>query len=47
MQAKVIEMEYGEDDLPPNSFINRLTIELAAWQLEGAGEYSDTLPTAM
>jgi hypothetical protein len=47
VQAKVIEMEYGEDDLPPNSFINRLTIELASWQLEGAGEYSDTLPTAM
>jgi hypothetical protein len=47
VQAKVIEMEYGEDDLPPNSFVNRLTIELAAWQLEGAGEYSDTLPTAI
>jgi hypothetical protein len=47
VQAKVIEMEYGENDVPPNSFINRLTIELAAWQLEGAGEYSDTLPTAI
>jgi hypothetical protein len=46
VQAKVIEMEYGEGELPPNSFVERLTMELAAWQLEGAGEYSDTLPTA-
>jgi hypothetical protein len=37
IQAKVIEMDYGEDNLPPNSFVTRLTIELAAWQLEGAG----------
>ena len=36
VQAKVIEMEYGEGNLPPNSFVTRLTIELAAWQLEGA-----------
>ncbi len=35
VQAKVLEMEYGEGNLPPNSFITRLTVELAAWQLEG------------
>jgi hypothetical protein len=45
VQAKVIEMEYGEGNLPPNSFVTRLTIELAAWQLEGAGESPDTLST--
>ena len=36
VQTKVIEMEYGEGNLPPNSYVARLTIELAAWQLEGA-----------
>lgn len=46
VQAKVIEMEYGEGNLPPNSFVSRLTIELAAWQLEGAGEPSDTMTAA-
>jgi hypothetical protein len=43
VEAQVIEMEYGEGNLPPNSFVTRLTIELAAWQLEGAGEHQDTL----
>lgn len=45
VQAKVIELEYGVGELPPNSFVSRLTIELAAWQLEGAGEELDTLDT--
>jgi hypothetical protein len=45
VQTKVIEMEYGEGNLPPNSFVARLTIELAAWQLEGALAASD-LPSA-
>jgi len=44
VQAKVIEMEYGEGTLPPNSFVNRLTIELAAWQLEESGELTDFSP---
>jgi hypothetical protein len=38
-------MEYGEGNLPANSFVTRLTIELAAWQLEGAGESPDPLST--
>lgn len=46
VQAKVIEMEYGVENLPPNSFVTRLTIELAAWQLDGAGENPESLPTA-
>ncbi len=44
IQAKVIELEYGEGNLPPNSFVKRLTVELAAWQLESADQ--GTLPTA-
>jgi hypothetical protein len=46
VHAKVIELEYGDGDLPPNSYVSRLTIELAAWQLEGGGESPDILPTA-
>ena len=37
IQAKVIEMEYGDQGFrPENSYVTRLTFELAAWQLEGA-----------
>lgn len=35
IMAKIIEMEYGQGELPPNSFVTRLTMELSAWQLEG------------
>jgi hypothetical protein len=46
VQAKVIELEYGEADLPPHSFISRLTIELAAWQPEGAETEMEAFPPA-
>lgn len=36
VQAKILEMDYGMEDLPPNSFVSRLTIELAVWQLGDA-----------
>ncbi len=32
LQARVVEMEYGIGALPPNSFFNRLTLDLAAWR---------------
>jgi hypothetical protein len=38
VQAKVLELEYGEGKLPANSFVTRLTMELAAWKLEDATE---------
>jgi len=31
VQARVAEIEYGAGNLPPNSFFERLTIDLAAW----------------
>jgi len=43
IQARVIEMEYGAGNLPSNSFVTRLTVELAAWQLEGAGAAPGTM----
>jgi hypothetical protein len=37
VQAKVLEIEYGAEDLPPNSFVSRLTMELAVWQIGEGG----------
>ena len=31
VEAVISEMEYGSGSLPPQSFFNRLTVELAAW----------------
>ena len=50
VQAKVVDLEYGTGPLPPNSFFQKLTLELAAWRKEGAtspvpgGNASPTLP---
>jgi hypothetical protein len=41
--ARVVELAYGEGELPDNSFITRLTIELAAWQLEPVEEQQEPL----
>ena len=35
VQARVVEMSYGTGNLPPNSFFERLTIEIAAWVKSG------------
>ena len=32
VRVRVLDLQYGEGALPPNSFFERLTIELAAWQ---------------
>lgn len=37
VQARIVDLAYGpEGPLPPNSYFERLTIELAAWPIEGA-----------
>jgi hypothetical protein len=33
--ARVVDLAYGGGPLPPNSYFDRITIELAAWQKEG------------
>ncbi len=38
VRIRVIDLQYGESALPPNSFFERLTIELAAWQKESADD---------
>jgi len=40
VRARVLEMEYGTGNLPPNSFFERLVVELAAWQKEGGAAAS-------
>ena len=35
VQARVVEAEYGTGNLPPSSFFEKLTVELAAWVMPG------------
>lgn len=37
LQARVVDVEYGPGPLPPNSYFQRITIELAAWRKDGVG----------
>lgn len=34
MRARVVDMTYGEGPLPPDSYFDRITLELAVWQKE-------------
>lgn len=36
INARIVEMEYGAGELPPQSFFGRLVVELATWAKEGA-----------
>jgi hypothetical protein len=36
LQARIVDMQYGTGPLPPNSYFEKMTIELAAWRKEGA-----------
>ena len=31
LEARVVDMNYGQGALPPESFFDRLTLELAVW----------------
>jgi hypothetical protein len=35
IQARVVDLAYGSGPLPPDSFFERITIELAAWKRQG------------
>ncbi len=34
-QIRIVDMQYGDGALPPHSFFDRLTVEIAVWQKEG------------
>ncbi len=35
LEARVVDMNYGQGALPPNSYFDRMTLELAIWQKMG------------
>ncbi|MFN8529420.1 MAG: hypothetical protein U0670_12470 [Anaerolineae bacterium] len=37
LQARVVDFEYGSGALPPNSYFQRMTVELAAWKKDAVG----------
>lgn len=37
LEARVVDMNYGQGALPPNSFFERMTLELAIWPKQNAG----------
>lgn len=34
LQARIVDMQYGTGPLPPNSYFDKMTVELAAWRKE-------------
>jgi hypothetical protein len=38
VRIRVMDLQYGEGALPPNSYFERMTVEIAAWPKEGTGE---------
>ena len=49
VQARVVDLAYGSGALPPNSFFDRLTIEISAWPKKAgtgapADSFGDTAP---
>lgn len=41
LRARVLEMEYGEGPLPPQSFVQRMSLELGVWITEEGGEATE------
>jgi hypothetical protein len=37
LQARIVDMQYGTGPLPPNSYFEKMTIELAAWRKSAGG----------
>lgn len=46
VQVRIVDLQYGEGPMPPNSFFERLSVELAAWQKEGTADGSSQPPGA-
>jgi hypothetical protein len=50
MEVRIIDLEYGEGSLPPNSFFQKITYQLAVWVKEGTsmgGPSDDFAPLPM
>jgi hypothetical protein len=46
IRARVTELKYGTGELPPNSFFERLGLELAAWPKEAPAPVAEAAPAA-
>jgi len=46
LQARIVDMSYGSGPLPPNSYFDKLTVEMAVWQ-KPAGSVLTAAPVAM
>jgi hypothetical protein len=46
LRVHVVEILYGEADLPSDSFFERLTVELAAWVKPGAEDAAARIPVS-
>jgi hypothetical protein len=44
VQARIVDLSYRSDSMPPNSVIDRITIELAAWRRDSAPTRSRAFP---
>jgi hypothetical protein len=44
VQVRTVDLQYGEGALPPKSFFERLTVEIAAWPKEGAAANGGSPP---
>jgi len=44
LRARVTELEYGQGQLPPNSFFQRVSLELGVWIKEGEAALSEEFP---
>lgn len=49
LQARIVDVSYGTGPLPPNSYFDKLTIELAAWRKQpaAAGVAAPAVPAAV
>jgi hypothetical protein len=45
LQARIVDVQYGTGAMPPNSYFEKMTIELAAWRKDGSGAPAAPPPT--
>ena len=47
LQARVVDVTYGTGPLPPNSYFDKMTIEIQAWRNSGASAPAPAAPMAV
>jgi hypothetical protein len=44
LQVRIVDMQYGAGPQPPNSYFEKVTFEIAAWQKDEAGATTASIP---